>query len=91
MVVPFQAGVIPPPGTLHRFQLHGQELFVEETWSAIYTTGADSQAARSSMDAGLAAAKDPQASAALLDVSRRRYELLAKDPESDPLLEELTA
>ncbi|MEV6130785.1 Scr1 family TA system antitoxin-like transcriptional regulator [Streptomyces violaceusniger] len=91
LVVPFQAGVIPPPGTLHRFQLHGQELFAEETWGAIYTTGADSQAARSSMDTGLAAALDPEASAALLDIARRRYELLAKDPESDPLLEELTA
>ncbi|OPF74053.1 transcriptional regulator [Streptomyces antioxidans] len=91
LVVPFQAGVLPPPGTLYRFHLHGQELFAEETWGALYTTGADSQAARGSMDTGLAAAKDPEASAAMLDIARRRYELLAKDPESDPLLEELTA
>ncbi|EXU69294.1 hypothetical protein Z951_05070 [Streptomyces sp. PRh5] len=47
--------------------------------------------ARDCLAAGLAAAKDPEASAALLDVARRRFEQLAKDPESDPLLEELTA
>ncbi|WP_262700472.1 MULTISPECIES: helix-turn-helix domain-containing protein [Streptomyces] len=91
LAVPFQAGATPPPGTLHRFQLHGQEVFAEETWSALYTTGADSQAARRCLAAGLAAAKDPEASAALLDIARRRFELLARDPESDPLLEELTA
>ncbi|GAA0958549.1 MULTISPECIES: Scr1 family TA system antitoxin-like transcriptional regulator [Streptomyces violaceusniger group] len=91
LVVPFQAGVIPPPGILHRFQLHGHEVFAEETRSALYTTGADSQAARRCMAAGLAAAKDPEASAALLDVARRRFEQLAWHPESDPLLEELTA
>ncbi|MFY3529403.1 hypothetical protein ACOS81_24390, partial [Escherichia coli] len=67
------------------------EVFAEETWSALYTTGADSQAARRCLAAGLAAAKDPEASAALLDIARRRFELLARDPESDPLLEELTA
>ncbi|TMU90058.1 Scr1 family TA system antitoxin-like transcriptional regulator [Streptomyces sp. DASNCL29] len=91
LVVPFQAGVIPPHGTLHRFLLHDQEVFAEETWSAIYTTGADSQAARDCLAAGLTAAKDLKASAALLDIARRRFEQLAKDPESDPLLEELTA
>ncbi|WP_413808091.1 Scr1 family TA system antitoxin-like transcriptional regulator [Streptomyces sp. OE57] len=93
LVVPFQAGAIPPHGSLYRFQLHDQEVFAEETWSAIYTTGADSQAARRRLAAGLAAAKDPQASAELLDIARRRFEQLDKDPDpkSDPLLEELTA
>ncbi|MBL1113979.1 helix-turn-helix domain-containing protein [Streptomyces sp. 110] len=91
LVVPFQAGVIPPPGNLHRFQLHGHEVLAEETWSALYTTGPDSQPARDRLAAGLAAAEDPEASAVLLDIARRRFEQLAKDPESDPLLEELTA
>ncbi|GAA0906321.1 MULTISPECIES: Scr1 family TA system antitoxin-like transcriptional regulator [Streptomyces violaceusniger group] len=91
LVVPFQAGVIPPHGALHRFLLHDQEVCAEETWSAIYITGADSQAARDCLAAGLTAAKDLKASAALLDIARRRFEQLAKDPESDPLLEELTA
>ncbi|MEE4595473.1 helix-turn-helix transcriptional regulator [Streptomyces sp. DSM 41524] len=91
LAAPFQTGVIPPSGTLHRYQLHGHEVFAEETRSALYTTGADSQAARRCMAAGLAAAKDPEASAALLDIARRRFEQLARDPESDPLLEELTA
>ncbi|MEU8870137.1 Scr1 family TA system antitoxin-like transcriptional regulator [Streptomyces javensis] len=74
LVVPFQAGVIAPPGTLHRFQLHGQELFAEETWSALYTTGPDSQPARQRLAAGLAAAKGPEASAALLDIAYARSE-----------------
>ncbi|WP_311766950.1 Scr1 family TA system antitoxin-like transcriptional regulator [Streptomyces rhizosphaericus] len=93
LVVPFHAGVIPPPGTLYRFQLFGQEVCAEESWSALYTTGVASQAARRRLAAGLAAAKDPQASAELLDIARRRFEQLDKDPDlkSDPLLEELTA
>ncbi|WP_432252114.1 Scr1 family TA system antitoxin-like transcriptional regulator [Streptomyces sp. HNM1019] len=90
LVVPFQAGVLPPSGTLHRFHLHGQELFAEEIWNAIYTTGADSQTARDCLAAGLAAAKDLKASAALLDIARRRFEQLARDPKTDPLVEELT-
>ncbi|MBI0377167.1 helix-turn-helix domain-containing protein [Streptomyces albiflaviniger] len=93
LVVPFHAGVIPPPGTLYRFQLFGQEVCAEESWSAIYTTGVASQAARRCLAAGLAAAKGPEASAELLDIARRRFEQLDKDPDpkSDPLLEELTA
>ncbi|OPF75612.1 hypothetical protein VT50_0224660 [Streptomyces antioxidans] len=90
LVVPLRAGVLPPPGTLHHFQLHGQELFAEETGSALYTTAADSQTVRRCMNAGLANAKDAETSAGLLGIARRRFELLARDPESDALLEELT-
>ncbi|WNE98376.1 Scr1 family TA system antitoxin-like transcriptional regulator [Streptomyces luomodiensis] len=89
VVVPLRTGTVPPPGTLHRFHLHGQEVFAEETWSAVYASGTDGQAARDRLAAGLQAAKDPEASAALLDAARRRFELLAEDPASDPLLEEV--
>ncbi|MGW4080652.1 Scr1 family TA system antitoxin-like transcriptional regulator [Streptomyces asiaticus] len=60
---------------------------------AAMATQMASQAARRRLAAGLAAAKDPQASAELLDIARRRFEQLDKDPDpkSDPLLEELTA
>ncbi|WAP56164.1 Scr1 family TA system antitoxin-like transcriptional regulator [Streptomyces sp. S465] len=91
LVVPLQAGVIPPPGSLYRFHLHGQEVFAEETWSAVYASGTDGQAARDRLAAGLQAAKDPEASAALLDAARRRFQLLAEDPASDPLLKEVAA
>ncbi|TMU92912.1 helix-turn-helix transcriptional regulator [Streptomyces sp. DASNCL29] len=68
-----------------------QDVTVILDGATLLRTFGNPQPARDRLATGLAAAKGLEVSAALLDVARRRFEQLAGDPESDPLLEELTA
>ncbi|MGA6154413.1 Scr1 family TA system antitoxin-like transcriptional regulator [Stenotrophomonas sp. NPDC087984] len=91
LAVPLQSGALPPAGNLYRFEIFGHELWVEEGYSATYTTGADSEKYRNCLAAGLAAAKGAKMSAAMLKVAGIRSEKLAMPKAPGNVLERLTS